>query len=431
MKKVKNILQALNLIENSDQLNQNLKEKVIATIKELKSLKEDKSKKSIVLLQEASDLIDKIKIENFKGNFTALKESNFDDDGIIPIKIIGPGWGSSGYYSKEVLEEGAPIYKPGTLMFWDHPTLSEDYERPERSLRDLAGTIVTEGVYREDGSEGAGVYADARVFKQFREAIKDMGNDIGLSHVAEGKTRFGEAEGKEGMIIESLNKAFSVDWVTMAGAGGKMAKRFEEAKSEEVVDSITLESLKKNHPKVIESLRKELKDAIYDDKDKNKKAKEAKKMSDEKKLQEALDKQKKEFDELKELNDKMLKENKRFKEGELLKEAKGIVEKELKEIDLPEITKVRLVEALVKDVIIEDGKIDKDKYIAKIKEAGDVEITYLADLNESGAIKDMGSSDEGNTDDKEKLEEAKKKLNESFIDGGMKKETAELATKGR
>jgi len=427
MKKVKNILEALNLIENSNQLNQNLKEKVIATIKELKHFKENKSEKQTVILQEALDLIDKIKIENFKGNFTALKESNFDDDGIIPIKIIGTGWGSSGYYSKEVLEEGAPIYKPGTLMFWDHPTLTEDYERPERSLRDLAGVIVSEGQFMEDGSNGPGVYADARVYKQFREVIKDLGNDIGLSHVAEGVTKYGEAEGKSGMIVESLNRVFSVDFVTMAGAKGQIATRFEEAKSTE---EITLDDLKKNQPKIIESLRKELKDAIYGSKKTNKKNKEAKKMDELEKLQEANKKLAKENEEKEAKIKEVLEKNKRFAEIELLREAKGIVIAELKDADLPEITKERLIESLSKEPVVEDGKIDKDKYKSKIKEAVDTEIKYLAELNESGVIKNMGDSGGSNTS-KEDLEKANEKLNESFKGMGMSEETAKIASQGR
>ena len=429
MKKVKNILNTLNLIEGSDQLNQDYKEQVIATIKELKSLKEDKSKKSIVLLQEATDLIDKIKIENFQGNFTALKEAKFDDDGIIPIKIIEAGWGSSGYYSKEVLEEGASIYTKGTLMFWDHPTLTEDYERPERSLRDLTGTIISEGKFDENGSEGPGVYAEAKVFKQFREVIKDMGNDIGISHVAAGKTSFGEAEGKQGLIVESLEQAFSVDWVTMAGAGGKVAEKFAEAKTKEE-ENITIESLKKNQPKIIESLRKEIKDAIYGEKDKNKKAKEAKEMSELTDLKEANDKLVKEAEENKKKNDKMIEDNKRLHEGELLREAKVIVESELKDVDLPDITKVRLTESLVNDVVIVEGKIDKDKYKENIKKAGDAEITYISELSESGKIKGMGSSEGGSGDDKDAVKEAKEKLEESFKDG-MSEDSAKIAAQGR
>lgn len=430
MKNVKAILDSLNLFEASGKLDQTIAEKVKATIAELKTFKERKPTKQTVILQEANDLINQIKDElPIVGNFTALKESSFDDSGIIPIKVIGSGWGSSGYYSDKVLEEGASIYKPGTLMFWDHPTLTEDYERPERSLRDLAGVIVSEGKFNKDGADGPGVYAEAKVYKHYREVIKDLGNDIGISHVAEGVTKFGEAEGQEGMIVESLERAFSVDYVTQAGAKGQIATKFAEAKTKET-EQLTLEDLKKNHPKIIEAFRKEIKDSIYGTNDKNKKAKEAKEMSELTELQEA---NKKLADEKKIADDKLaetLKENVRFKEAELLKEAGVIVGKEIKDSELPDITKKRLIESLTKEVVIEDGKIDKDKFKENIKKAVDAEIVYLSKLNESGDIKGMGTS-EGGDGDKEKIKEATEKFEASLIEGGMSKEAAKRAAQGR
>ena len=49
---------------------------------------------------------------------------------IVPIKIIQPGWGSSGYYPKDVLErDGSKVFTKGVKMYWNHQTISEEYER--------------------------------------------------------------------------------------------------------------------------------------------------------------------------------------------------------------------------------------------------------------------------------------------------------------
>lgn len=68
-----------------------------------------------------------------------LVEKAVRDDGTVPIKVIAPGWGTSGYYPAAVLERDGPtVFAKGTHMYWNHPTLTETIERPERSLSDLA-----------------------------------------------------------------------------------------------------------------------------------------------------------------------------------------------------------------------------------------------------------------------------------------------------
>jgi hypothetical protein len=64
--------------------------------------------------------------ENFdqfaEGAFVKLVEAA-TEEGEITIKVIAPGWGSSGYYAKEVLKrDGAKAFPAGTKMFWNHPT---------------------------------------------------------------------------------------------------------------------------------------------------------------------------------------------------------------------------------------------------------------------------------------------------------------------
>ena len=73
------------------------------------------------------------------GDFVALAERAVRNDGVVNLKLIQPGWGSSGYYSQSMLERDGPkAFTRGTHMFWDHPSSTDEAARPERSLRDLA-----------------------------------------------------------------------------------------------------------------------------------------------------------------------------------------------------------------------------------------------------------------------------------------------------
>jgi hypothetical protein len=89
-----------------------------------------------------------------------LIERAITEDNTMDLKIISPGWGSSGYYSEELLRRDGPKAWPaGTHQYLDHPTVSEEAERPERSVRDLAAVLVSDPVYEENGKLGPGLYA--------------------------------------------------------------------------------------------------------------------------------------------------------------------------------------------------------------------------------------------------------------------------------
>ena len=67
--------------------------------------------------------------------FIPLSERAVRRDGTMSLKIIQPGWGSSGYYPKEVIERDIPkVFPAGTKMYWNHATATEEMERPEGCL---------------------------------------------------------------------------------------------------------------------------------------------------------------------------------------------------------------------------------------------------------------------------------------------------------
>lgn len=165
------------------------------------------------------------------GDIVTLREGAVGQDGSAYLKLISPGWGSSGFYSKEVLKRDGPaIFKAGTKNFWNHPTAQEEAARPEGDLRDLASVLTEDAHYEENGPAGAGLYARATVQPHFREHVDSLSKHIGMSIRAAGKAREGKADGKAGPIIEQLTRGISVDYVTTPGAGGKVLQLFEAAR---------------------------------------------------------------------------------------------------------------------------------------------------------------------------------------------------------
>ena len=163
-------------------------------------------------------------VESAPADFSPLLEAKAEE-GVLPIRIIQPGWGSSGYYPSDVLKKAAEegIFD-NAHMHWDHIATGE---RPERSLDRMTGTVIEGSVeHRSDG-----VYGNAYVFPHWLGAVESMRDHIGLSIVGKGKAAYGEAEGKQGPIFESL-EIKDVDFVTRAGAGGKIIKRFAEAQEQ-------------------------------------------------------------------------------------------------------------------------------------------------------------------------------------------------------
>lgn len=139
----------------------------------------------------------------------------------MPVKIIGPGWGSMAYYSKEVLKRDGPkVYTKGTHMMWNHATDTEESERPEGDLNHLAAVLTKDAEWRDNGPKGPGLYSEAKVFSDYASKIQEKGAHIGVSINAGIRGHEGSMEGRSGKIADALVRAYSVDFVTRAGAGG-------------------------------------------------------------------------------------------------------------------------------------------------------------------------------------------------------------------
>lgn len=181
---------------------------------------------------------------------TEVREGSVGVDGTLMLKLIAPGWGSSGYYSSAVLEAAGTdkVFPKGTKMYWNHATPTEEAERPEGDLRDLASVLTEDAKWEAKGPKGPGLYARAKAFENFRQPIDDLAKDIGVSIRAMGVSKPGKVGDRTGNVIEKLSRGISVDYVTTPGAGGKILQLFEAARSANIpigeADTMTPEQQK-------------------------------------------------------------------------------------------------------------------------------------------------------------------------------------------
>lgn len=339
--------------------------------------------------------------EELGSEYVALVEKSVRKDGTIPVKIIAPGWGSSGYYAAEMLERSAPKFAKGTKMYWNHPTQSEERERPERDLRDLAAETVTDARWDAQGAAGPGLYAEAKVFEPFKSAVDELGPHIGVSIRALGKAVVGQAEGKAGKVISEISQVGSVDFVTSPGAGGQVLQIFEAARSGVGGSNA----------------------AGRGDADKQKNSKKEEDMPEDlKALEEANAALRSELEQQKAAVA-------RLSEMHLQREAGDFVSVELAKVQLPEVTKNRLQKQLEKVAPIKDGRVDAVAFAAQIAEAVKTEQAYLAEAAGVGSGKITGFG--GSAPVETKPEEVEASLAESFRRMGLAENVVKQAAKGR
>jgi cation transport regulator ChaB len=376
--------------------------------------------------------------ETIQGN---LKKDSISDSGMARIRIIKPGWGSSGYYNENVLKrDAAKVYVPGLHMYLNHPSTSEEKTRPERDVRDLAGVIAGSVKYEDNGpvlnpadptDHGQGVYADALIFKDKRAFLGEIAPYIGISHRVMGKSVTGEADGRKGPIIESLEKGVSVDYVTMPGAGGGISQLYESWRDTGHVEhaptgeheqhqeikemDITIEEVRKNA-----GLMKELRETILAEQEAEGEAV----VSKEEELMAQIEEYKKKIAELQAELDRMT-------EKESVSEAMRIATSELAKTALPEVTKSRLIETLPRHVTIKEGKLDEAAFRTALTESVKAETDYITKLTETGKVRGFGGKPAGN----DATATLKESFKSAFLASGMNEAEAEkkaiLATEGR
>lgn len=160
-------------------------------------------------------------------------------NGIFDVCIIKSGWGSSGYYSPQLLEAAttAQTFRPGRPSFANHPTEAEFANG--RDITKIMGRLVSEPEIREsEDGEGVELWAQMKVNEKWIDFVEEYKDTIGLSIFASGEVSEGEAEGRKGYIVESFDPSdpyTSVDFVVAAGAGGKVGRMLESFKAVEAL----------------------------------------------------------------------------------------------------------------------------------------------------------------------------------------------------
>jgi hypothetical protein len=158
----------------------------------------------------------------------AAKPSKHEGVGRLRVALLTPGWGSSGYYSADVCESAGTnrVFKAGTHMYINHPTATENYERPVRDLTQLAAVLAEDATWNAEEQE---LQAEVTTFSNWRKPIAEMAKHIGVSIRASADVEEGTADGRDGPIITNIAEALSVDFVTKAGRGGKILEVVEDA----------------------------------------------------------------------------------------------------------------------------------------------------------------------------------------------------------
>jgi hypothetical protein len=205
-------------------------------------------------------------------------------DGLVPIHVIRPGIGRGKgrhVYEAKMLEEHAGIFR-NWKMFVDHqaPEAKRAAGGLPRSIRDLGGIIKEswwDGTVPADEAKGHGQGAVVALCRPTPLVKQLIETDPALVEASISATatavRPVTKGGQTAWLVEGLNPSGSVDWVSMAGAGGKvvqLAEALQESltaddEAKEVMESMTddevIEHLRETRPDLYQQVIAEAKKA--------------------------------------------------------------------------------------------------------------------------------------------------------------------------
>ena len=147
-------------------------------------------------------------------------------------------------------------------MFWNHDTDAEESARPEGDLNRLAAVTTSDAKWMENGHDGPGLYANAKVFGDYADKVKEMGPHIGLS-IRAGGDRNESAIAPDGKprVITALKNAASVDFVTKAGRDGKIFTESATREGEDM-DKTEIQALIKESLAPLQAENKQLREML-------------------------------------------------------------------------------------------------------------------------------------------------------------------------
>lgn len=308
-----------------------------------------------------------------------------------PIKIIDAGTGSTAHYSAEMLKREAAKFKPGTLMFWNHPTPAEEAARPEGNLDHLAAITTSQGEWKDNGPKGPGIYAEAKVMADYAQKVAERAPHIGLS-IRAGGIREGDKSVGGKPLLKEFSYIESVDYVTKAGRGGVALA--EAARDAGILQEV--EMTQQEITALVESAVTKAVAAVQSP--------------------------------IKSLEARALR-------GDALIEANRI----LGPLALPEAAKDRVADTVTREgaIPVKEGAVDVAKFTELVMLEAKREGAYLAQIKGRGQVIDMGTGAPVTVDPKiREAELARAKDEEAdaisvFESLGMPADAAKLAAKGR
>lgn len=200
--------------------------------------------------------------EHYAAGF-AFAESSVDRTvGLIRnVSLLGRVSKNNRTYSSNAMQEAAKLHK-GAGVYLDHPTHREEREREGvRSVRDLAGHVVSARVV------GDRVRGDVKVISgtpngEFLIAIAEQApTSAGFSHRASGTSR--HDDGQE--VVEHVSAVAGLDLVTEpATVAGLFESIRERGKTmnDKTEGTLSLEQLRRDHPAAVEAILTEVKEHV-------------------------------------------------------------------------------------------------------------------------------------------------------------------------
>lgn len=153
-------------------------------------------------------------------------------DGTIPVVLITPGKGSSGYYTEDLIKAFcADAWPAGSHSYVNHLKEGE-----VRDPQKLIGTL-TEDAHWDEEKQAA--VSRLKPLKHWDEFVREVAPHTGLSISARGDGKMGEIDGEPVYIVESLEPSIqnTIDLVSYAGRGGYIESLLESAVASTHVES--------------------------------------------------------------------------------------------------------------------------------------------------------------------------------------------------
>jgi hypothetical protein len=318
---------------------------------------------------------------------------------VAQVIVIAPGFNRSQehFYPQDALREALPLFE-GVKMFADHATRSEQTQRPEGSITNWVATLRNPRL-----DESGRIVAEAHVHQPWlREMLANLKDakalsSLGVSINAVAKVTRKTIDNVKTMVVETIKRVVSVDFVTEPGAGGHVV-----LVESNVLDDIEIGQLETTRPDIAEALRADNKEGVQKMDDQileltEAQAATATKIADLEKQIESVTAQRDGFaKQIEEAAEAQAKADK-------IAKAKAAVEKAFAESDafkaLKNPTQTRLREKFA-DAESEEG----------IEEAIKAEAEYVASLTESTKVVGLGAETQGGdkTKTKEEITESHK-----------------------